>query len=226
MNIQGGMEGIAFKNGYSIVKIRGMAIVGMSLGNSYFRREAIDNLLAYCGGIFSHTKIMIPDIPAKHTYEAIGYSSVKAERKARLNGNTLRNHCKKSIDTIILRNVKSDVKLVDWENQINSHKAYQRELRKIMEIYQHQLLFRQEARETTSAVLEGKLKSRMKIDEAVNKGVYYLLKELAFLSASPKIFETKRVTYVYHDHWKIYEDFIEGKFDKKQRKDLGFIIIR
>jgi cyclo(L-tyrosyl-L-tyrosyl) synthase len=211
----------AFENGYEIASQKGVAVVGMSPGNSYFKKETIDDLLNYCSGIFSQVKIMIADKPSEHTYLALGYSSKEAERKARLNSNTLQNHSRKSIDGIISQNVE----LIEWSNQINPNETYQRELAKINELYSSNPVFRQEARETTRSVLEGKLKQEVEIESAVDEGINYLLKELAFLSASPEIFKAERITYVYHDRWKIYEDFVDGKFDGRKRKDLGFVIV-
>ena len=53
-----------------------------------------------------------------------------------------------------------------------------------------------------------------------------MLKELAFVTASPEIFGTERTAYVYHDRWKIFEDFVDGKFNAQKREDLGLIVIK
>ncbi len=46
MHIQQNVEGISFATGYRILEEKnGGAIVGMSSGNSYFKREVIANLL-------------------------------------------------------------------------------------------------------------------------------------------------------------------------------------
>ncbi len=39
MDIQKGLTGTAFENGLRVVKNRGLAIIGMSLGNSYFIKD-------------------------------------------------------------------------------------------------------------------------------------------------------------------------------------------
>lgn len=221
MKIQNGLTGTAFENGYEIALSRGLAIVGMSPGNSYFDKDRIDDLLGYCADVFSEVRIMIADKPMEHTYRGIGYSTIKAERKARLNGNTLQNHSQRSIDGIL-----GDVELVEWVDKINPHESYQRELRRFLELYRKNGDFRKEVRETTRTVLEGKLKQGVEIESAIDEGVHYLLKELAFLSASPEMFGTERVAYIYHDRWEVYEHFVEGKFDGKKRSDLGFVIIK
>ncbi len=49
--------------------------------------------------------------------------------------------------------------------------------------------------------------------------------EIAFLSASPKVFNVERVAYIYHKRWPIFENFVNGKFNGIVRTDLGFVII-
>ncbi len=220
MEIQKGLTGTAFENGYQVVHDRGLAIVGMSPGNSYFKKDRVDDLLRYCSTIFGSVRIMIADKPAEHTYKARGYGSTEAERKARLNGNTLQNHSQRSIDGIF-----GDIKLVEWKEQIDPNEFYQMELNRIETMYRENDSFREKIRETTRAVLEGMLKPGVEIEDAIGEGVYYLLKELAFLSASPKIFGTDRVAYIYHDRWEVYEHFVEGKFDGQKRSDLGFVLV-
>ena len=221
MRIQENFNGLAFENGYEIVRDGGLAIVGMSPGNSYFKKNQIDNLLKYCSTIFSSVRILIPSKPAEHNYLAMGYKQKKAERKARLKGNTLINHSRRTLNEIL-----GDVKLFDWNDEFISNKFYQREFNKFKMWYADNVLFRTVVRETTKEVLKDKLKPWVNIDSAVNEGVYYLLNELAFLSASPKIFGVRRVTYVYHKKWEVYEQLIEGRFDGQKRSDLGLVIIK
>ena len=220
MKISPNLIGTAFENGYEIVQDRGLAIVGMSLGNSYFNKDRIGELLRCCSVIFSHVRVMIADKPAEHTYKAIGYSPQEAVRKARLKGNTLQNQSQKSIDNIL-----GDVTLVEWGDEIDSHPSYLRELVRVEALYTESDIFREEVRGTTGIALDGKLKKGVEMVSAVNEGVHYLLKELAFLSASPEIFGTERIAYIYHSQWKVYEYFIEGRFDGQKRSDLGFVII-
>lgn len=222
MNIQNNLEGTAFQNGYEIAKNKGLAIVGMSPGNSYFKKETIDKLLKYCSSMFSSVKIMIADMPMRHTYRARGYTSAQAEKKARLNGNTLQNHSQRTIDEI----AEGNVSLIEWKDEIDPQEAYQAELSRIASLYKNKPSFRQDVRYTTRQVLEGKLKPGVTIESAIDEGAYYLIKELAFLSVSPKIFNTERIAYVYHNRWEIYEDFINGKYDGNKRDDLGFVVIK
>lgn len=202
-----------------------LAIVGMSPGNSYFKQEIIEKLLRFAVSKFSKVRILIADKPAEHTYEAIGYPKNKAQRKARLGSNRFENCSKRSISKIKEENYLVDVDLIDWEAEVSLNKYFLKEYSKIKEMYEKNMIFRYDIRETTRGVLVGKLKEGLNIEEAIDEGVYYLLKELAFLCVSSKIFDVKKVTYIYHNNWKVFENLIEGKYDNKVRKDLGFFLI-
>lgn len=211
-------QGFAFETGYEIVDQRGLAIVGMSLGNSYFKKNTITELIKYCADTFGQVKIMIADKPAEHTYKALGYSQKKAKRKARLNGNTLQNHSKATTKRL------DNVNLIEWEKEITPSQHYQKALTRINQLYQDNINFRTCARTTTREVLERRLKQR-NLEEAIDEGVNYLLKELAFISASPRMFGVDKIAYIYHQRWSILEKFIAGEFNNIARADLGFVII-
>ena len=219
MKIEQNLRGTAYENGYRILGSRGPAVVGMSLGNSHFDKEKINDLLTFCGETFPRTEIMIPDKPAVHNYLAIGYSQSEAQRKARLNGATLRNHSQRAISTI------NNVHLLNWAKDIESNPQYQEELERLKRLPEINATFKNATEEATIQVLSGKLKPGRQIEPAIQEGVNYLLKELAFLSASPKVLNAPEINYLYHNPWPIFEQFIEGRFDGKPRKDLGFLIV-
>ena len=221
MQVQGSLSGLAFETGYDILRDRGTAVVGMSPGNSYFKQGLIQELLRFASNSFSQVKVMIPDLPAIHTYKAIGYAAQKAESKTRLAGNSLRNRSQKTIDDLNLRNIS----IIDWKNEIDSREEFQQQLQQMEELYRENVLFTQEVRDSTREVIEEKLKADILLTTAIGEGVNFLLKELAFLSVSARLMGTDRVAYIYHDRWEIFENFVAGKFDHKPKMDLGFVIV-
>ena len=72
--------------------------------------------------------------------------------------------------------------------------------------------------ETSDSELEG--------DENIQEGVYYLLKELAFIISSKEIFRTDSVAVIYHRSWPVYEKFVNGDYDGEPKKGLGLAIIK
>jgi len=126
----------------------------------------------------------------------------------------------------VLSSLVGDVKLVEWANEIEGFGKYERAYCEIKNIYLENYDFRESVRETTRSVLEGKLKDGVGMERAIDEGVHYLLKELAFLAAASEMFDREKIAYVYHDRWGIYEDFVAGKFDGVVRRDLGFVVVR
>ncbi len=216
-----GLNSKACRTGYAIAEAAGAAIIGMSPGNSYFKDKTVDTLLRYSADHFSPVRVLIAGKPAEHTYRGIGYSPARAKRKARLKANALRNRCMRSMERI-----NGDVALIGWEEEVERDGSYLQELDAIASLYAENAGFREEARAATRTVLSDKLKEGIDSEHAIDEGVNYLLEELAFLSASPKIFAEERIAYVYHRRWRIYEDFAGGVFDGRSRDDLGFIVVR
>jgi len=215
-------KGLAFENGYATLNKKGLVLIGMSPGNSYFKKKIIDKLINFVSRRFFKVRIMIAEKPAEHTYKAMGYPEGKAKRKARLAGNNLRNHSERSIASL----KKGDIAVIDWEKDVSSNSLYKEAYREMKELYKKNILFREDAREATGYVLEGRIKPSVNMNKAVEEGVHYLLKELAFLLASPSIFGVSHVAYIYHREWNVYERFVNGFYDGRPKEKLGFLIVK
>lgn len=198
----------------------GIGLIWMSAGNSYFKEEIVLRLLEFAGKNFNQVIILSPDEPAEHTYKALGYEEKIAKRKAKLNSNLLKNRANRAIEN--LKNHKSKFKIIEYTEEIIPNKIYKKELIEITNLYFHNKQFQKDAKEITKKIIENKSAKQLEIsiDEAVN----YLLKELAFVLASPKIYKTNKVTYIYHNKWEIFEKLIEGKYDNLPRSNLSFIL--
>jgi cyclo(L-tyrosyl-L-tyrosyl) synthase len=224
MKINYQQYGKAYTTGYQIIQEKGVAIVGMSPGNSFFDAQTIDDLLAFTSTCFSQVHIMIPDSPAVHTYKAQGYSEDKAQKKARLNGNTLQNHCTRSIERM-QDNMKNALPaLIEWKDVIETSPAYQSQYTTFLQMYTQNSQFREDVRETTRGVLNSKCESET-IEKAIDEGIHYLLKELAFITTAPTILKVDKIAYVYHKQWPVFEKLIAGTYDDRIREDIGFVLV-
>ncbi len=216
MNIKQNLEGKVYENGYNIIKSKGAAIIGMSPGNSYFKEGTIKKLIDYCSETFTAIYVMIPSAPSIYNYRAIGYDYKDAKEKSRLKSNNLKHHTERAIGD------RENVKIIDWDHDISKH--YAKELKDIYALYKTNAQFRTDCRNTTAKVLENKLKPRIDLEKAIDKGVNYLLKEFAGMSAIPKLFNKEQVAYIYHHEWPVYENYVNGVYGK-ERNDLGLVII-
>ncbi len=76
MNIDHDLKEICYIQGYQTLKNRGVALLGISPGNSYFKQSTISELIDFSVNIFSKIYIVVPDKPYEHTYRALGYTNV------------------------------------------------------------------------------------------------------------------------------------------------------
>lgn len=198
-------------------------IIGMSPGNSYFKDGEIRHLLQKIVGDFGRTAILIADVPAISTYEAFGYSEVRARSKAILKGNNLKNRTKKIQHELGYSD--DQVKIIDWSIDVANNPTYKRIYADVEHLYKANEYFRAAVRQTTQGVIEGSNRDIPNIDSAVDIATHYLLSELSFLEFAPAFLDSQNVVYVYHKNWPVYEDYIAGKFDGKPKLYLDFLLL-
>ena len=199
-------------------------VIGVSPGNSYFKYDVIKKLLQKVVEKYGKVIIFVADVPAIFTYLAMGYSENVARRdKAIPKGNNLKNKFRKAAE----ENGYSteQVKIINWKDDIEGNSKYKEEYNKIISLYKNNPVFQEEADSTTRLVLSNIIKSESKLKEAIKIAVNYLLSELAFMEFICKYLGINKAIYIYHKHWKVYEDYIAGKFDDNPKVHLGFEII-
>lgn len=199
-------------------------IIGMSPGNSYFKDEEVRFLIENIVRRFGRVAILIADVPAISTYRALGYPENRARRdKAIPQGHLLRNRVNRVMAQLGYSD--SQVKLIDWEEEVENDPEYKKCYYEVRRLYDKNKNFMNAADKTTRGVLESSKKDISNINNSTKIAVHYLLSELAFLEWAPSFLKTKKVIYVYHKNWTIYEDYIVGKFDKKTRKYMDFLLL-
>lgn len=226
MYIEMGKTGNAFETGYSVLGKNGLAILGMSLDNSYFNEDSIRQIIDFASENFSRVRIMVPDEPMKYTYTAMGYRPDASARKARLKGNALKNMCLRSMSEETVKKSGSDIILLDWGTSISQNPAYTTGHGSIQHMYNDNKTFRKDARDTAKNVLTGKLKRGVEIEKAIDEGVNFVIDELGFITASPAMFDANEIAYIYHKDWHIYQNLVDGNYDGKIREGLGFLIVK
>lgn len=200
-------------------------VIGMSPGNSYFKEEVVKELLKKVVEKFGKTAILIADIPAISTYMALGYPENRAWRdKALPQGNNLRNRVQRAMDE--LGYGAEHVRVIDWKNDIENSPAYKEKYAKVLSLYEENEKFQKSADDATQEVLEYSDKEITDLNSAIKTAVHYLLSEIGFMEFAPEFLNSKKITYIYHRDWSIYEKYIAGKFDGQTKDYLGFEIIK
>src|SRR5690606_773974 len=96
---------------------------------------------------------------------------------------------------------------------------------KVKELYIKNKKFMNACDKTSKSVLESSKREIPDMKKSVKISVHYLLSEISFLEWSPKYLQAKKVIYVYHKNWDVYEKYIAGKFDNKIRNYMDFILL-
>lgn len=199
-------------------------IIGMSPGNSYFKDEEIKYLLKTTVERYGRVAIMIADVPAISTYIALGYPENRARKdKAIPQGNLLKNRTERAIAQ--LEYTKDQVKIIDWAEEVEPNADYQASYKNIRKLYEENSLFENDADETTKGVIVGSKKEIPNVIAATKIAVHYLLSEFAFLDFAPKFLNTEKVVYIYHKNWPVYENYIAGKYDRKSKSYIDFLLM-
>lgn len=199
-------------------------IIGMSPGNGYFKDEVVKELLRKVIEKYGKTAVLIADIPAISTYIALGYPENRARRdKALPQGNNLRNKVQRAMTE--LGYSKDQVKIIDWDVKIQNNLNYQEKYKQVLNLYNSNKAFQDEANNATKGVLDYSNKKISDVISAVKIAVHYLLSEFAFMEFAPEYLQAKKVSYIYHKKWPVYELYKAGEFDGKLRDYLGSEII-
>ena len=199
-------------------------VIGMSPGNSYFKDDEVRFLIENIVKRFGRVAILIADIPAISTYMAFGYSEKRARSdKAIPQGNLLRNRVKRVM--VQLGYSESQVKIINWEEEVENNEGYLNSYKRIRELYEKNKEFMKVADAATLGVLKFSNKNISDFNKATKIAVHYLLSEMAFLEWASDFLNVKKAIYVYHKNWSVFEDYIAGKFDKKIRKNMGFLLL-
>ncbi|KAJ7386800.1 hypothetical protein OS493_006829 [Desmophyllum pertusum] len=151
----------------------GVVLFGMSPGNPYFKSRVIEDYVDYLGKENRRIIVVVPQQPAEHTYRALGSKdAVKRAKKILVSSSRI-------VGELLKR----------WESQ-----------RKWPEIFTSKSTAKVLGKDTASSDESESetTDSELEDDENIQEGVYYLLKELAFIISSKEIFRTDNVAVIYH----------------------------
>jgi polar amino acid transport system substrate-binding protein len=200
-----------------------LAIIGMSPGNSYFKDFEVRFLLQESIERFGRCAVMVADVPAIATYMALGYERGRARNKAIPKGNNLKNRTRRLAES--LGYTEEQVRIIDWAEEVESNPGYRRPYEKVREKYASIPAFADSVRKTTHEVLGNSGRSLSDAEAATDNATHYLLSELAFMEFAPEFFASRRVCYLYHRNWQVYEDYISGRYDSVPKPHLDFLLL-
>lgn len=236
LNLAQVQNSLVFQTGQDVMAKNGVVLFGMSPGNPYFKYRVIEDIVEYLGKEKRRIIVVVPQQPAEHTYRALG--SKDAVKRAKKNSSQLLSHCRRAIEKVgRFKEMAGEFYMLDWTREVDTHEGYIEALEFVIKFYKNNSIFRLDVAKSTAKVLGKDVtssaesesessESELEGDENIQEGVYYLLKELAFIISSKEIFRTDKVTVVYHRSWPVYEKFVNGDYDGEPKKGLGLAIIK
>ena len=199
-------------------------VIGMSPGNSYFKDDEIKYLLKTTVERYGRVLVMIADVPAISTYIALGYPENRARRdKALPKGNLLKNRTQRMISD--LGYSAEQVRIIDWEKEVENNEDYIKSYQYIRNLYETSNSFEKDIDETTKGVLVGSKRNIKDITTATKIAVHYIISEFSFIDFLATYLNAKKIVYIYHKNWPVYESYIAGKYDKKPKSHMDFSLL-
>jgi tRNA-dependent cyclodipeptide synthase len=217
-------QGLARLIGYKVVENKGTGILFISPENSYYSEENIHKQLECCLNSFSQVYVMIPEGPLVHNYLAMGYEKIDAERKARLKCNNLKNKARRGIDLLVENNINKP-NVIDWKQEREGNDYYKKELDLFSNLYKTDGTFQDDVNNMASIVLGKKANMPALTNNSIEEASKYVIEELAFMHSAPMMLNVKELTYVYHKEWPIFENYVNGKYLKKEEQKIGLVVI-
>ncbi len=178
----------------NIFKKRETALLGISLGNSFFTKERMHLIFTGFSSYFKNVAVLLADDLAEHNFRVMGYDERKIKRKIRENSNKTRNKIKATINEIASPNIT----FYQWRD-IESDKGYRRSIKNIIYTYDHNSAFSQEINQIVLNVLHKYLPKDYNQNDVINEAKWYFLKELAFICTSSDFFNSSVISGYYQE---------------------------
>jgi len=218
----------AHQKGWELVQKRDLMTIGISLGNGYFSRDRIEMILMGMANYFSELVVVILDVPALHSYRALGYDEHHAIKKIREHKNRIVNYCKSVFSEIAKTGRKVELKMVTWSDDFAQQEYYAQAYERAIKIYNTDAKFRESVQRNTEhyilARLEGQDIQRLGgIKNVVEKAAYYLVEEMAFHEIFHVILGKEFIVSYYKD-LELVVDYIGGVHGNPGNNMAGFVV--
>ena len=214
---------MSIKKSSMAINAKKSAIIGISILNSHFTQQNIQQTAELARGQYAKIFFMLPDKPATHTLAGYGYSKQEADRTVRRKFRVLEKRCRASVENLRL----PDAKIVRW-NQFETSENYLHFLADLQSAYHNDPDFKHDATATVRLMYEQSQypkKQSLSLEEQVNAGLPFLLQELAFILSSPTVLNVEGTEYLYHKDMPILSKLLAGSYQFQPLANVSFAMI-
>lgn len=202
---------------------RSHACFGISPFNSYFSIPRITALASWTLSQFDAVHFFVPDVPAAHTLEAVGYSPERARHKARRQGRYVYNKIFRALADL---GVTAPERLILNWSALRENSRYLQLLGEAHALFDEDPEFRATCLAASAWVLDGRLPDgAVPTEQQLRVAVRYLLAEFPLFVDTSGVVGTDASVFCYHHAPAFLEQLYEGALPWKSAKSQGFLVV-
>jgi tRNA-dependent cyclodipeptide synthase len=217
----------AHLKGWELVKKRDLMTVGVSPGNGYFNKDRLEVILMGMANYFKKVIIIVPDLPALHTYRALGYDERHAIEKLKKHRHEIERCHRRVSEQVLLNFRKQNVEILMWGDGFAQKEYYQQAHGRATSIYGHNPKFREAILRNTERYILARLGDQNVqqlggMKKVVEQAAHYLIEEVAFFEVSHIIFNTEPLISYYRD-LELATSYVNGDYSNSKNKNIGCV---
>jgi len=216
-----------YLKGWKLVKERKLVTVGVSPGNGYFSKDRLEVILLGMASYFEEVLVIVPDLPALHTYLALGYDEHHAMEKVKKHKHEIERCYRRISEQMLLNFGKQNIKLLMWSSGFIQEECYQQAHSHVTEIYHsnsdfREVIFRNTERYLLARLEEQNLQQLGGMKKVVEKASHYLIDEIAFHEVMHTILGTEPIISYYRD-LELATNYVNGNYGNPRNEHVGSI---
>lgn len=195
---------------------------GISPFNSYFTEEVILKLAQWGKKEFRDLHFFVPDLPAAYTLEALGYSSQKAQLKAKKQGQYIKNKIYRALKWLSIPEGETFEMILDWDKLLK-HSQYIQLYDQAQSCFESDPQFKAECLRASRWVLEKHVPAHQMTAESLLQAVKYFLTELPLFANTASILKKKASVFCYYQSIPFLENLYQNHYSFSVAPNQGFI---
>jgi cyclo(L-tyrosyl-L-tyrosyl) synthase len=213
------------QKGWELIKKRETMVIGVSPGNGYFNKERLEVILMGMANYFEEVVIIVPDLPALHTYKALGYDEHHALERIKKHRQEIGRCHRRVSEQLLLNFGKDNIRFTTWSDSLVEEKCYQQALDQAMEIYRNNCEFSESTLRNTERYILARLEEQDVqqlggVGKVVEEAAHYLIEEMAFFAMFHMILNKEPVVSYYRD-LELASNYVNGKYGNPPNKHIG-----
>ncbi|MEZ5671955.1 MAG: tRNA-dependent cyclodipeptide synthase [Thiotrichaceae bacterium] len=176
---------------------------------------------------FKEVVVIVPDLPALHTYRALGYNEHDAMEKVKNHRQGVERCYRRVSEQVLLNFGRQNIKILMWGDDFTQEKYYQQACDRAFEIYRNNPEFSKTILHNTEhyilARLEGQNVQQLGgMKNIAKKAAHYLIEEMAFHEQLHIVLGREPIVSYYRE-LELGINYINGDYDNLQNEHVGYV---